>query len=369
MKKFLYFSVALYSLNLSAQQPCQPAADGRYSELTDTVKPLYEGVLLQRAKNNRAADLALLYAPLSYVCVPYSEWGSPKAPYWLSADIHPNFVFRSSFYKLSFHLTPRFIVRGLWDNPKEGDVSMPVRTPSYMPGGTAYYPLNIDIAPDRNVEHNLLSSLSFFHHSNGQDGPTLDSTKQHLYHYNGNFSTFFIEPAITYSRREYFEGTICMDCPGDQRIYRDFFIRLGYEQHFMIADTMKSSFGSTRFNLSCGLISVRSFCDLYIHGIDTAATSEAYSRENWRLLFNITFIAGKRDLELGGIEKRINAELLFNHHLFRAPQTGIFIAVGYYGSDPYNIYYDLSYPYIRAGISVGYFNAPSVNPVNSRLLH
>ena len=40
------------------------------------------------------------------------------------------------------------------------------------------------------------------------------------------------------------------------------------------------------------------------------------------------------------------------------PNASFFASTGYYGSDPYNIYYPDSYFFGRAGLAFGFFEAP-----------
>ncbi len=82
----------------------------------------------------------------------------------LVADINPNVVLLNSDKSRFFVLfSPRVKLR-LLDARKA-----PVRSPSYMPGLKVFSRLNDD------VERPQFLSLAYSHHSNGQDGPTLDS--------------------------------------------------------------------------------------------------------------------------------------------------------------------------------------------------
>ncbi|WP_276090403.1 hypothetical protein [Pedobacter sp. JY14-1] len=146
-KKIYLFIVAFCLLNSSIAR--QAKSDKITSEriaaekLVSTVNPsdtLLE-ILTRRIRNFTFLQQTMNYAPLSYASPPFCELGSPKDGYILSADIQPNFVIGGKRWSVPVHLTARYKVRIFRDDEQAGDRSLPVRTPSFMPGFTAFYPL------------------------------------------------------------------------------------------------------------------------------------------------------------------------------------------------------------------------------------
>jgi hypothetical protein len=323
-----------------------------FSELDSVAKIGYSRKECHRDRNYLFARQTLLYAPLSYMSGPWMELGVPKGHYIISADVVPQFVIGGKWWPFPIHITPRFMVRILPDNKKEGDSSLPVRTPSYIPGATIYFPFN---ACDAIASTSYLNygSLSVFHHSNGQDGDEFTSGGRELNHYNGNFSTNFFELAYSFRVRSNFKPVFLCRATGSR--FHEIYGRIGYERHFGTADSLKSSYGDTRWNLRLGWFQVKGHRDL----INCAPVDEAYHRETVRIVFNATYIASKRILNLDKLERRLNMDLNLYRRIPGSPNAAGFIGVGYYGSDPYNIYYDTKpYFFVRAGIAAGFFFSP-----------
>ena len=120
----------------------------------------------------------LNYSPLSYACPPFLDLGSPKKYYILSADIIPQFISASSRLPFTIQLTARYKVRIFHNDIAQGDSSLPVRTPSFMPGATVYAPLGKVYEGKLNINY---VGLAFFHHSNGQDGNAFKSNGSFIY--------------------------------------------------------------------------------------------------------------------------------------------------------------------------------------------
>lgn len=305
-----------------------------------------------RIRNYTFTQQTLNYAALSYACPPGFDLGSPKKWYMLSADIIPQFIIGGKWMRFPIHITTRFKARILHENKAAGDTSLPVRTPSFMPGATIYFPLSYMDSKTNNIRY---LSLSFFHHSNGQDGREF-KTDGSVNRYNGNFSTNYVEPAFHFRNRKYLSlvpSKVCRDASAD---YSECYGRAGLEIHAGTADALKSSYGNTRLNLQWGYILVKNYCDA-IHGHQV---EESYYREKFRVVLNTTLIGGHRDRGLSSLEKRINAELNYYLRLPSSPNTSVFAGAGYYGSDPYNIYYQDSYFFFRAGLALGFFVAPKL---------
>jgi hypothetical protein len=239
------------------------------------------------------------------------------------------------------------MIRILHDDQAAGDSSFAVRTPSFMPGAIVYIPLYNAAEETTNINY---LGIALFHHSNGQDGNEFNHDGSFNL-YDGNFSTNYLEPSFHFRRRKYLMKPVSPKQQGPGRNYKDFFGSAGLELHFRTADSLKSSYGNQRVNLRLGYLSVINYWEEY-HG---HKLSNYYYGENYRVVFNATYIAGDRDKGLSGINKRINADISYYRRLRGSPNASIFASTGYYGSDPYNIYYANSYFFIRAGIALGFF--------------
>ena len=311
-----------------------------------------------KLRNYNFAQQTLNYATLSYVSPTGLDRGSPKEWYVLSADVIPQFVFGGDWMRFVVHVTPRYKVRILHNNELEGDSSSAVRTPSYMPGATVYFPVRFFDAENKKLRY---VSLAFFHHSNGQDGNEFNEDGT-INRYNGNFSTNFFEPAFHFVNRELSGKTDTRICKDAEPHYWDLYGRAGYEIHVNTTNDLKSSYGRQRLNLTLGLIRVINYCDR----VRKRPVGESYYRERWRGVFNATIITDARDRDLSGFENRVNADLSFHYRIPSSPNTSGFLSVGYWGSDQYNIYFEDNYFFIRAGLSLGFFVTPNMLGLKSQ---
>jgi len=312
-----------------------------------------DSVEFNKKKNRREQNYLFLqqtlnYSPLSYASPPFFDLGSPKNWYVLSGDIIPQFVIGGDKLPFAIHITPRYMVRMFHNNKVQGDSSLPVRTPSYMPGATIYFRNG---RADDSVRKIFYTSLSVFHHSNGQDGREFVNGKINTY--NGNFSTNYIEPAFHFRIRNKFVNVFKNTKSYQPQDYFNFYVRIGYEHHFYTVQALKSSYGNERINLTLGFIEVLRRLHRYY--------KNSFYKERNRLVFNTTFIAGARDQGLGVFQKRINFNLNYYWRIPSSPNTALMLAGGYYGSDPYNIYYMQSYWFVRAGLAFGFFISPNKN--------
>jgi hypothetical protein len=324
---------------------------------TDTLPSTQEQAKFDKIDARRVRDLAFAYQtqnylPRSYACPPFLDLGSPKKWYILSADIIPEFIIGSERIPLTLHLVTRYMVRILHDNEAEGDSSFAVRTPSFMPGAVVYIPLDY-----ANEESPFISymGIALFHHSNGQDGPEFNPDGSFNL-YDGNFSTNYIEPSLHFRRRKYLMAVVSAKQQNPDRNYKELYGRAGLELHFSTADSLKSSYGNQRINFTLGYISVINYWNEY----RGRRLSNYYFGEKYRVVFNATYIAGNRDRGLSVLHKRINADINYYWRIPGSPNTSLFASTGYYGSDPYNIYYGNSYFFFRTGIALGFFIAPNI---------
>jgi hypothetical protein len=223
-----------------------------------------------------------------------------------------------------------------------------------MPGGTIYAPLKFTSDDDKDI---LFSSLSVFHHSNGQDHPEF-KTNGEINTYNGNFSTNYIEPAFHFrSRRAVATGEKGTTCNGQLPGYIDVYGRVGGQLHFLTTPNLRSSYGNTRINIQLGQIWVKS----YSERIDKVEVGEeCFLKETDRFVLNSTLITGPRTRGLDKFKKRLNLEGNYYKRIPTSPNAAVFASAGYYGSDPYNIYFENSYFYFRFGLALGFFVYPGL---------
>ena len=310
----------------------------------------FNKVNARRSGNMSFSRQTLNYSSLSYACPPFLDLGSPKKYYILSADIIPQFIIASSRLPFTIQLTARYKVRIFHNDIAQGDSSLPVRTPSFMPGVTVYAPLGKVYDGKPNINY---VGLAFFHHSNGQDGDAFKNDGSFNL-YNGSFATNYVEPSFHFRRRTYTGVVDSLKFQLAERNYKDVYGSAGIEVHIGTAGPLRSSYGNQRLNFQLGYISVINYWEDYKgHRLENY-----YYGENYRIICNATIIGGKRDHGLSALHKRINADVNYYRRIRGSPNTSLFVSAGYYGGDTYNIYYSNSYFYARAGIALGFFIAP-----------
>lgn len=315
--------------------------------------------LTRREANQELLNRSLNYADLSYAAPPFCEWGAPKAPYILSADVIPQFVIGGKWLPVALHLTPRFKARIFRNNKLLGDSSLPVRTPSYMPGATLYFKLDKLNRPDAWLYK--FASISVFHHSNGQDGNSLNPDGTYN-QYNGSFSTNFAELAVLVSHKYGYATEPKFTCANNLLSHWDLHGRLGFEKHFFSDPNLVGRYGQNRLNLKAGLIHNKVYRDrlISVSRLDTSY-SECYAREQFRVVATTTLITDRNLPDLNGkmnaLKRRINAEVMVARRLPVSANVAWQVSAGYYGSDPYNAYFEDSYFFIRAGLAFGFFTA------------
>ncbi len=319
----------------------------------DGQRDAYLFMLRRRTKNRALLEYALMYSPTSFITGSWLDPSHPKEEnYILHADMSPQFAIGGEWVATPILLTPRFKVRIFGEDTPAHDISLPVRTPSFMPGGTIFFPLQKLLTEEsREIR---FASLAVFHHSNGQDGPEFQMDTFNKY--NGNFSNNYVEPALWYRVRVGGTPAAVPKFPGARNPYNDYFVKLGYEINFSTAVRLKPSYGTGHVTLYGGIVHVTHRRD--IHPTTRLPFNSPYWREVYRALFQMSVVTGPRNRGLNTFAKRLNVEGSFHRRIKSSPNTALFAAVGYYGSDPYNIYYEDSYGYIRFGISAGLFFAP-----------
>ncbi|HVS94414.1 MAG TPA: hypothetical protein VHE59_20390 [Mucilaginibacter sp.] len=252
-----------------------------------------------------------------------NEYGQPDNNL-LVADVIPNVVIlntaKSRFF---FVVTPRIQLRLL-----QGYHS-PVKSPSYMPGGTLFSRLNSD------ENHPKFMSLSYSHHSNGQEGQTLDSAGN--FNHDGKFTTNF------YSLNYYF-GKRSMTATAGSSQYAS----VGLEIHTGLfgkgySQQLKNKYGFIRTNASW----------MYDIMHDKTASHDHYLGHQ-RIRFDLMYIWDKvYDYPVYDWHKRMNISIKYYYQFGFMENVAATVQVGYRGQDPYNIYFQQSYPYIGIGLASG----------------
>jgi len=216
---------------------------------------------------------------------------------------------------VAFAMVPDFTVKVI-DERSSG-----VRTPSLKLGGTFYFRLS------KSVSNYKYATLKFTHHSNGQDGEALDSAGR-INTRNGNFSTNYL--TIGYN-----SGT---KTSAVNAVSYSFNHYAGFEWHkwFHYEKALTHDYGFTRI--------------IY----DFSLRRYVKKKENWRSDIGLNYaVNAMQNYGALAIKKRLNIEGSFNYSFPFMNNVFLMAAVGYYGEDPYNIYYRNKYSYFRLGVSSG----------------
>ena len=317
-----------------------------------------------------------------------------KRNYVLDADVQTPI---SIGWKLnSIQIIPRFVVR-IFNNdsnvPMNPDRSLPVRTPSYIPGITYYrtikkFWMNPDNPVNGNRQDYYLGAF-IFHHSNGQDGPefyTSDPTRVNVY--NGNFGENVVFELMVGGRTRWqslwtdeqlrkFVSTRSDRSDGQElRVKtgrsRQASWRVGYEEHprpLTNGEFLKyAMYGRHRMNLT-GIMSWLPTEWRLIRSKDQWCTLVPDSEyERWRLTFHVTYILdgvyrrgnldNLKDIGFFNAGKRLNASATLYWVIPTTDFTALFVRGGYSGSDPYNIYFNQSLWEFKFGLAFGFFEQP-----------
>ena len=296
-------------------------------------------VFLKRQVNIQYTETYKSFAEVTWITPPYLEMLGPRY-YLLTGNLQPYFlVMAAKWSRVAIALEPRVAVRIM------KGTSSPVRTPSYNPGATAYLRLLNDTI------HLFYFHASLFHHSNGQDGPTLDPNDsvepRRMNTYNGSFATNYWAAGLNYSQ------TIATP-----KLTYALNGRVEIEHHvFGIDKGMAGRFGNVRLNLKFATIALGKSTERIRIGKRThAILQEDKLVEMFRLTFAATFILDKFiGPDAAKLYRRVNLEVKAMYRIPGSPNVSVLLAGGYYGQDPYNIYMYDHYGYIRIGFASGFF--------------
>jgi hypothetical protein len=323
----------------------------------------------------------------NYVSPPFSEWHlgnqTTHRNYYLSADINPHFfLFNDMKGSVAIDLTPRYIVRILRDSsysPRDHqnatwDRSLPVRTPSYLPGGTVYFAFSnlnrekleafsvFESESDRYLPYRYYR-FSLFHHSNGQDGRNDDPARppnRNFNIYNGNFSVNLVtELGVTWGYWKKGGQTSLNELSATKMNVHNW-------------DKIRSWFIGVEHVLIPGEPSLKCNCyslaKLHLRGqwIDVAHYNDPQTLgiipdsqyEKQRFIIDVS-IGSSKYIGAGSGPWRLWPNVEFRYHAgfyqaLRSSTTSAFIAAGYRSQDIYNIYLEDSYPFIQLGLVMGF---------------
>ncbi|RZL01905.1 MAG: hypothetical protein EOO89_29965 [Pedobacter sp.] len=282
----------------------------------------------KQTSNLQYFDQYIRNVDFSYIS-PFGEIGAPDS-YVVNASFRNSFmIIANKNWPVAMSITPEVVAR------VRKEVSAGVRTPSFKIAGNLHYRLS------RSFTRYKYAEAGFTHHSNGQDGEALNPDGS-LNTVTGNFTTNFITAAYRFghfrqSRR--ITGTIY-----------SFNHKAGIELHrlFKFEKAIKSDYGFTRLVYQFSLRSYGAADDENSSNIPIRLST----KEKWRLNADASYatnaIQGYGGLEY---ERRFNGEVSFHYSLPFMGNTYAMAALGYYGEDPYNIYYRNHYGYLRLGIS------------------
>lgn len=295
-----------------------------------------------RYLNLRFIDFYRQNHPLSYFA-PLGELGS-KNKYVFTARLTTSFMaLGTKGSRLAIAVVPDFTIRML--NIK----SSPVYTPDFRIGVAAYYRLNTD---EVNYKY---GTAGFMHHSNGQDD-TPRPIVGTLSYKNWDFYTNYV-----YLRYNW--GKIDHD---DLATWTSINHQLEFKnQIFNYNPILKGDYGFSRISYNFSYRTYVYFKDLFTENdiLLTAKnkgklqeTNSGYlNKERFRWNLDISYAVNKYDnYNFFATKRRLNAEASGFYSPFFMRQTAFSLAVGYYGEDPYNIYFKDRYAWVRAGIAVGF---------------
>ncbi len=286
--------------------------------------------------NYRYSQLYKENSDLSYSS-PRGELGAPSG-YVINGRLTTTFmVFAPANLPIAFSLNPDYTVRVRTDR------SAGVRTPSFRFGGTLYSRLT------DNVQHYKYAQLTFTHHSNGQDE---DAVLQdgNINTKTGNFNTNHL--TVAYAFGKYTDQVT----PGAQ--YISLHHKIGFEWHkwFNYEPALTGDYGFTRFNYDfsyriyqtynakkTGFKKVNSINKLTINSIE---------KEKWRFNGQVSYAVNKY-VNQGFFQpkRRLNIEASANYSLPFMQNVFLMASFGYYGEDPYNIYFKDNYAFMKFGLS------------------
>lgn len=284
-------------------------------------------------------------AELSFTS-PKSEIGAPSK-YILSGKLTTTYMLLApKILPIAFAVIPDFTVR-VRDEKSAG-----VRTPSFKLGGTTFIRLN------KNPNQYRYAELSFTHHSNGQNGEAINPDGS-INTYNGNFTTNYLTNSYRFGN---------FSKPTEKGVYHSNNHRIGlqWNKWFGYEKALENNYGFTRFMYN---FSFRKYAFYQAeqkggwkrnssNNPNNKQLEKEYLRINTEFSYAINKIQGYSFI---APKKRLNAELIIHYSFPFMHNVFLMAATGYYGEDPYNIYFNDKYGYVRFGISTGFVRNKATN--------
>mgnify|MGYP002713094106 CR=1 FL=1 len=351
----------------------------------------------------------------------FNNLGYDKKNFVLDANVQfPIAIGGKRFGLNTIQVIPQFKVRIFQDDENvpfgpNGDISIPVRTPSTIPGLAYYFSFDRWWDPTRRYNKELKRSFDrkdrhefrdnkylgiyIFHHSDGQDGSEIypnDSVNI----YNGNYgeqAVFefiygqqrkFVASGNTYGQRPHKKKVISKN-----QVNREIFIResqgvelnwrVSFEWHpYKISNEVfrdlsqlgpyperSRMLGRTRLNARASVHLVPKLIEYLSNGKQWCLITPGQAYERWRFMLDFSYILDNNyfrgpninELEkVGplGLNRRLNLTGSVYHVLKRSKYVAAFAKGGYIGNDRYNIYFNQSLWELKFGLAFGFFNQP-----------
>lgn len=351
-----------------AQTPDSAAAPGKARRVRGADAAADSAYAVRHEQQRYLLDAIQRNRPISWIAPGgeltarphFTAAGAPERQprYLFSAYLSSTFVVVSQS-RFAFTVDPGFLVRMRREGGGKG--SYPIRTPSYHIGTSLYLRLKMKTKkppldfggrqpltpPDDDIRYQFLR-LGVLHHSNGQEGaPFVGGRPNQL---DGNFANNSLEAAYVVGARTtdgawsiapYGSYGLPFSADSTQR-GRYLFHRVGVRLTREVFSTWRRVLGQAAQATDAGTVDLA-----------RRNKSRLYTELNVSLgLSRLDSLApAERRLE----RRRFNAEVTAVYIPRWTAQTGIFLTLGYYGEDPYNIWYLHRYPFARVGIATAAF--------------
>ncbi len=319
MKKVvLFIFILLVNIQLNAQEKTLDSLKEKIKQVNYDYTQLY--------KEN---------SDMSYTS-PSGEIGAPSG-YVINGRLTTTFmVFAPRNLPISFSLNPDYTVRVRTDR------SAGVRTPSFRFGGTVYVRL---VETLKNYKY---TQLSFTHHSNGQDEDAIlpngtINTK------TGNFNTNYL--TVNYVFGNYIKQN------NVGKVFYSFNHKIGLELHklFNYEPALIGDYGFTRLNYDFSFRVYQTYAGnrgLKKISASNPLSTNSVEKETWRFNGLVSYAVNQyQNQALFSAKRRLNIEASANYSLPFMQNVFMMASFGYYGEDPYNIYFKDRYAYMRFGLS------------------
>lgn len=299
-------------------------------------KEIPDSLKLKRQEANLAYNT--LYkenSELSYTS-PNGEIGAPSK-YVINGKLTTTYlIFAPLNLPIAFSFNPDFTAR------VRREKSVGVRTPSFRLGGTFYVRLNDEI---RKYSY---AQMGFTHHSNGQDGDAI-SLDGSINTKTGNFNTNYLAIAYRFGH--------ITDANLSNGISYSYHHKVGLEWHkwFNYEPALVGDYGFTRLNYDFSFRIYGTY-DRKKNGWKKSSTNErgknTLEKEKWRFNGQFSYAVNEYDhYKFFAPKRRLNIEASANYSLPFMQNVFIMASFGYYGEDPYNIYFKDKYAFMRFGLS------------------